>query len=72
MSYLFEVHRRLDALVVVLDALPVHRFLEWPALLQGLDLLFQEVLEHVSEGHLEEEDVKIKIGEMLRQHEGEV
>ena len=67
MSYLFEVHRRLDAFVVVFDALPIHWFLEWPALLQGLDLLFQEVLEHVSEGHLEEVYIKIKIGRILSQ-----
>ena len=50
---LLEVHGRLDALVVGLDLLLVDGLGEGPALLQALDLLFQEFVEHVSEGHLQ-------------------
>ena len=49
---LLEVHGRLDALVVRLHLLLVDGLGKGPALLQALDLLFQEFVEHVSEGHL--------------------
>ena len=51
---LLQIHGSLDALVVRLDLLLVDGLGEGPALLQALDLLLQELVEHVSEGHLRE------------------